>query len=139
MQITLHIVYGFQFAAWIEQAANDQIAEHPALDAAITNAVVKRTKHQLWACHLNLGVAQTTNEVINDILLFVHVGNAGPSISCRNEDADCISFSNAAVSSGLAAPNDFTTRCVRVLVFWTTCTLTVPDLLAFLRINMEQR
>ncbi len=55
-----------------------------------------------------------------------------------NEDACYISFSKTAVSLGWAAPKDFTNLCFRDLVVVRTNTLTVPDLLDFLRINIVQ-
>ncbi len=55
-----------------------------------------------------------------------------------NEDACCISISKTAVSLGWAAAKDFTNRCLRDLVVVRTNTLTVPDLLDFLRINIVQ-
>ena len=79
MQIALHVVHCLQFAAWVEQAADDDVTEHAVSDGTIANAVVECTKHQFWTCHLYLGVVQAVDETVYNVLLFIHVWQGWPS------------------------------------------------------------
>ena len=78
MQVTLHVIHALQLAARIEQTANDDIAEQPALDGSVSDTVVERAENQFRTSHLYLGVAQAANEVIYYVLFFVYVWQSWP-------------------------------------------------------------
>ena len=47
MQVTLQIVHRLQFASGVEQATDDDVAEHLVADGVVAYAVEERTEHKL--------------------------------------------------------------------------------------------
>ena len=70
MEITLQIIHCLQFAAWIEQTADDDVPEHLVPDGVVTDTVEERAEYKFRADYLNLGVVQRPYKVVYHILFF---------------------------------------------------------------------
>ena len=73
MQVTLQIVHRLQFASGVEQATDDDVAEHLVADGVVAYAVEERTEHKLRANDLHLGIVQSADETVYHLLLFIYV------------------------------------------------------------------
>lgn len=62
-QVPPQVTDGLELASWIEQAGDDQVAEHVIPYPAVTDPVVKRSVNQLWTDDLELAVRQGCEEV----------------------------------------------------------------------------
>ena len=78
MQVALHVVHCLQFAARVEQTADDNVTEQPVSDGSIANSVVERPEYQLWASHLHLCIVQTADKAVYHVLLFIYMRQRRP-------------------------------------------------------------
>ena len=101
-QVTGKVVDGLELAPRVEQAADDQMPEHPAADGTVPYLVVKPPIDHLGADYLHLAVAQAGDQLLKPVVnALAEKGKLGVAV-----------FLDILPASGLKTPDlPFLARC----------------------------